>query len=144
MELHKGQISLPGGMQENNETLELTAIRETHEEIGVSPISFEILGSLTPLFTPVTGFMIHPFIAFSDYEPETLIQKNEVDSLHSVSLEELLNDSCEKKENRTINNISAEIPFFQFKSVRVWGVTAMILSEFKCVLNEVIHAKTWN
>ena len=121
VEFHKGQISLPGGAQEENESLEITAVRETHEEIGVEPTDVEIIGRLTPLFTPVTGFMIHPFIGFTKHRPETTIQKMEVASLHTVSLKEFLNDSCEKQEERTIRDIAVVVPFFQFTGVQVWG-----------------------
>lgn len=144
VEFHKGQVSLPGGAQEENESLEKTAVRETHEEIGVDPNDVEIIGRLTPLFTPVTGFMIHPFIGFSNHEPKTAIQKNEVASLHTVSLEEFLNDSCEKQEERSIKDIAVDVPFFQFRTVQVWGATSMILSEFKSILQEALYAENRN
>jgi len=62
---HKGQISLPGGTQEGNEKLIDTALRETQEEIGINKTSISIIGTITPLFVPVTGFMIYPFIGYS-------------------------------------------------------------------------------
>lgn len=144
VEFHKGQISLPGGAQENNESLSSTALRENYEEIGVHPDKVELVGSLTPLFTPVTGFMVHPFIAYAEHEPITTLQKNEVASVHTVSVSELLDNESEKQEERIIRDIAVDVPFFQFSTVQVWGVTSMILSEFKTVLTEALHAKNWH
>lgn len=141
VEFHKGQISLPGGAQEKNESLEATALRETYEEIGVHPDKVEIVGSLTPLFTPVTGFMIHPFISYTSHEPDTAVQESEVASVHTVSVNELLNIESEKREERIIRNMEVDVPYFQFNTVQVWGVTSMILSEFKTVLTEALYAE---
>src|ERR1044071_4774052 len=49
---HSGQISLPGGRQEGQESLQQTALRETAEEIGVLPEVVEVIGQLSPLYTP--------------------------------------------------------------------------------------------
>ena len=59
---HKGQISLPGGVMEDGETLTQAALRETHEEIGVLPKLITVIGSLTSFNIPVSGFEIFPFI----------------------------------------------------------------------------------
>ncbi len=144
VEFHKGQVSLPGGAQEKEESLETTALRETFEEIGIHPDDVEIVGSLSPLFTPVTGFMIHPFIGFAIRKPETVIQEIEVASVHTVSISELLDSRMEKQEKRTIRDIAVDVPFFDFSTIQVWGATAMILSEFKSVLTEVLHAENWH
>ena len=144
VEFHKGQVSLPGGAQEKEESLETTALRETFEEIGIHPDDVEIVGSLSPLFTPVTGFIIHPFIGFANRKPETVIQEIEVASVHTVSISELLDSRMEKQEKRTIRDIAVDVPFFDFSTIQVWGATAMILSEFKSVLTEVLHAENWH
>ena len=58
---HAGQISFPGGKQEQNETLTQTALRETHEEIGLFADDIELLGPLSPLYINVSNFCVHPF-----------------------------------------------------------------------------------
>jgi len=68
VQYHKGQISLPGGAWEEGEQLWGTALRETNEEIGVREDHIQFIGELTPLFVPVTGFLIHPFVGWVDEE----------------------------------------------------------------------------
>ena len=55
---HGGQISFPGGKNENGETLKETAIRETMEEIGVNPEDIQILGKLSQVFVPPSNYLI--------------------------------------------------------------------------------------
>ena len=92
VEHHKGQISLPGGIRENNETLEETALRETKEEIGIDPNTIMNLGSLTPFFIPVTGYIVHPFIGWCKEKPLTQVHDVEVNQLFSVSTALLFTD----------------------------------------------------
>ena len=75
---HKGQVSLPGGSVEDHETFQTTAIRETYEEIGVQQNNIKIIGGLTSLFVPVSGYEIHPFIGWISYKPKLIIQDFEV------------------------------------------------------------------
>ena len=76
VEHHKGQISLPGGIRENNESLNETALRETKEEVGIDSTKIIISGSLTPFFIPVTGYIVHPFIGWCKEKPSTKIRRS--------------------------------------------------------------------
>src|SRR5688572_24582451 len=53
---HAGQIALPGGAVDPGETIEAAALREAHEEIDLDPAQVRILGPLTKLHVPVSGF----------------------------------------------------------------------------------------
>jgi 8-oxo-dGTP pyrophosphatase MutT (NUDIX family) len=128
---HKGQISLPGGSWEEGEHLHETAMRETEEEIGVPIDDIEIFIELTPLFVKVTGYMIHPFVGYIKYKPILTPQPGEVNDDFSVSINDLLNPENIKTELWTIRDTPVDVPFFQFGKYKVWGATAMILSEFK-------------
>src|SRR5207245_442143 len=57
---HSGQVSLPGGVIEPGETFEHAALREAHEEVALTPGGVRVLGALTPLDIPVSGFRLHP------------------------------------------------------------------------------------
>ena len=138
VQYHKGQISLPGGTWEEGEQLWGTALRETNEEIGVREDHIQFIGELTPLFVPVTGFLIHPFVGWVDEEPETSPDPTEVESLFSASVLSLTDQNSCQCEERTIRGHVFDVPYFQLNREKVWGATSMILSEFKTVLKEVI------
>jgi|TARA_B100002003_G_scaffold196754_1_gene187008 8-oxo-dGTP pyrophosphatase MutT (NUDIX family) len=137
---HRGQISLPGGVQEDGEDLSFTAKRETHEEIGLNPEEIDIIGKLSSLFVIVTGFNIQPYIGIYNSTFEPILAPNEVASVFSVPIQDLINDNNMKIEERIIRGYDVNVPYFHFNKHKVWGATAMILSEFKTVLKEVYDA----
>ena len=137
LEHHKGQISLPGGTQEENEELTHTALRETQEEIGINKTSISIIGSMTPLFVPVTGFMIHPFIGYSSNKLEPTPDSSEVEAIFSVNISDLLNETNQTIEKRNIRGYDVEVPYFKLNNYEVWGATSMILSEFRDLIKSI-------
>ena len=139
VEHHKGQISLPGGAWEEGEKLHETAIRETEEEIGVQKQAVNYIGSLTPYFTAATGFMIHPFLSWTQEKPETKIHDMEVNSLFHVPISALIDEKTLMIEDWTISGYDAKVPFYNFNGRKVWGATAAILSEFKSILKEAVE-----
>jgi len=139
VEHHKGQISLPGGIRENNESLHETALRETKEEIGIDPNTIMNLGSLTPFFIPVTGYIVHPFIGWCKEKPSTKVHDVEVNQLFSVSISELLDENILQNEEWNIRGYDAIVPYYNFGKCKVWGATAAILSEFKLILKGIVN-----
>ena len=132
---HSGQISLPGGRREEPEALQETALRETVEEIGVLPETVEIVGQLSPLYTPPSNFCIHPFIGFSRTRPAFQINPREVAELIEVPLNLFLQPEVHKEEIWRLQNFGERhVPFFDIFGHKVWGATAMILSEFLALL----------
>lgn len=137
---HKGQISLPGGAREEGESLEETAKRETVEELGLDPSDLEMLGApLTPLFIPASEFWVTPYVAYYRGVPELRVAQEEVGELISVPLTLLLDDSLLFEEVREIRGISVLVPYFEIQSHKVWGATAMILSEFAAMLKQAVE-----
>ena len=137
VEHHKGQISLPGGLKEDDESLKQTAIRETKEEVGIDPNTIMNLGSLTPFFIPVTGYIVHPFLGWCKEKPLTQVHDVEVHQLFSVSIVELLDESILRNEEWNIRGYDAIVPVYNFDKCKVWGATAAILSEFKSILQDI-------
>ena len=137
VEHHKGQISLPGGIRENDESLNETALRETKEEVGIDSTKIIISGSLTPLFIPVTGYIVHPFIGWCKEKPSTKIHDVEVNQLFSVSITELMDEKILQTEQWNIRGYDAIVPYYNFGKCKVWGATAAILSEFKSILEDI-------
>ena len=134
---HKGQISLPGGKQEGNEKLIDTALRETQEEIGINKTSISIIGTITPLFVPVTGFMIYPFIGYSLNKLNPKPDPVEVATIFSVNISDLLNKENRTTEKRNIRGYDVQVPYFKLNDYQVWGATSMILSEFRDLIKSI-------
>ena len=134
---HKGQISLPGGTQEGNEKLIDTALRETQEEIGINKTSISIIGTITPLFVPVTGFMIYPFIGYSLNKLDPKLDPIEVEAIFSVNISDLLNKENRTIEQRNIRGYDVQVPYFKLNDYKVWGATSMILSEFRDLIKSI-------
>lgn len=95
---HKGQVSFPGGMVEENESLKDSALRETHEEIGIPPSKIKLIGSLTSFYIPVSRFEIFPFIGWTEKKPKTSIHDQEVDSIFSPSIKDFMLDKTQKEK----------------------------------------------
>ena len=134
VESHKGQISLPGGVQEKNESLVQTALRETNEEIGVLPKIIEVLGNLSTIYIPISGFNIYPYVGWTKSVPDLKASKHEVEKIIEVSIDELINNNNQRKKNTTIRGVPVTMPYFNLNNEIVWGATSMILSEFKEII----------
>ncbi len=132
---HSGQISLPGGRREGDESLQTTALREAQEEIGLALATVEVMGQLSPLYTPPSNFYIYPFIAYSPSRPTFQLDPKEVAELIETPLSLLLNPATYKEEFWHFANYGERrVPFFDVFGHHVWGATAMILSEFLTLL----------
>jgi 8-oxo-dGTP pyrophosphatase MutT (NUDIX family) len=134
VEFHKGQISLPGGSQENGESLLQTALRETQEEIGVEANAVEALGKLTSLYVPPSNFCVQPFVGYVARRPHFRLEAIEVAELIEAPLAALLDPATVRQEDWEIRGGIWRIPFYQFGPHKVWGATAMILAEFAAIL----------
>ena len=135
---HSGQVSFPGGKEEyKDKNLLYTSIRETFEEIGLYLISENCLGALTPLFIPVSQFMVFPFIFLKSGTIDYSLDSSEVDYIIHVPLANLLNKSMIKSTEIRIDGRLSHTPFYDIKGEMVWGATAMILSEFSEIVYRI-------
>jgi len=132
LQSHAGQVSFPGGRNEPSETLLDTALRETHEEIGIRPEMLTVLGELTPLYIFPSDFEVHPYVAwFSNGEqPRFIANEDEVAQIIEVPIRLLLDPAARTEEMWTIRGYELLVPFFAVHDEKVWGATAMMLSEF--------------
>ena len=126
---HPGQIALPGGARENNETLEETALREAFEEVGIIPNNVEIIGKLTPLPVPVSNYLIYPFVGIINKEPEWKINKDEVAELIILKLDDLIEADNGYSENWDLRGNKVKVPVFKLSDKTIWGATATVLCE---------------
>lgn len=140
---HSAQVSLPGGKyDEADGDLQQTALRECYEEIGLSE-QIEVLGPLTSLHIPVSRFAVHPFVAvLGARDWKYISHEREVKSIIELPLESLLNDDIIQSGDITIGNGSkVQAPYFHFRDHKIWGATAMILSELKQLLQETLEVR---
>jgi 8-oxo-dGTP pyrophosphatase MutT (NUDIX family) len=128
---HAGEISFPGGRREDGDAdLAATALRESHEEIGLDPAAVEIGDALPPTRTFVTGYRIHPFVGHIPHPRELALEPNpaEVETVLTFSLE-ALRESYEIR--RLVRGGTAiHTPTYEIEGRLIWGATARILGEF--------------
>lgn len=138
--VHSNQIGFPGGKVEpEDNNLEITALRETHEEVGVLPKDIEILKKLSKLYIPPSNFMVQPFIGLYAKPKPFKIQESEVEALVEVSFSDFMNDKNLIYQNLTTSYAkNIDVPAFKLNGYTVWGATAMMLSEIKDLLRQVL------
>jgi 8-oxo-dGTP pyrophosphatase MutT (NUDIX family) len=131
---HGGQVSLPGGVVEPGETFEQAALREAQEEVALRPESVRLLGALTPLDIPVSGFRLHPVVGVARWRPVLTPADGEVAQILEVSVAELIEPQNFAFTKRDRDGVGLVIPAFHVQGREIWGATAMVLSEFLSLL----------
>ncbi|WP_109830794.1 NUDIX hydrolase [Reichenbachiella versicolor] len=139
---HSGQIALPGGKQELEETFQETALRETHEEIGVTPDAIEVIGQLSDIYIPPSNFNIKPIIGITEGKPLYQPDQREVVDVFDINEIDLIDDKNRKfAPVKVSQNMKIQAPCFDFDGRIVWGATAMILSEMAAVIKEMTNSQ---
>ena len=134
--VHSGQISLPGGSQEVGESLRETALREACEEIGAACAEVEVIGQLSTIYIPPSNFLVTPTVGYVEQRPDFQCDPREVAELIEVPLSTLFDRDVVKREPWVLRGMTVDVPFYQIGAHKVWGATAMILSEFSMLLAE--------
>jgi len=137
--IHGNQIGLPGGKKEPGEDLETTAKRETEEEIGIPASQIKVFGKLSNIIINVSAHIVFPFVGYVNFLPELKVDKNEVEYVITYDIENFIFNCNSKTKVLRYNDIERKIPYFQIEGEMVWGATAMILNEFKIILNTYIN-----
>jgi 8-oxo-dGTP pyrophosphatase MutT (NUDIX family) len=135
LEKHAGQLSLPGGAVEAGESLVDAALREAHEEVGLPSSAVEVLGTLTPLYIPVSGFALHPVVGLMERAPVFEPDPGEVERLIEVGLDQLRDDANHDSETRFAGGRRYRVPFVSIGGEKLWGATAMVFAELFAVLD---------
>lgn len=131
---HGGQISLPGGEVNPGETLEQAALREAHEEVALASGEAQLLGALTPIDIPISGFRLHPVVAIARRRPELRPADGEVASILEIAVDRLLDRACLVTIAREREGRALVVPAFRVGGHEIWGATAMVLAEFLALL----------
>lgn len=135
---HSGQISLPGGrMEVYDPSLQEAAIREAVEELGIARIRIHIIEKLTPLHIPASNYLVHPFAGFYEGTPFWQPDSAEVRYVIEASLSQLLDPANVKSGIIHSGDRSWYAPYYDINGEKIWGATAMIISEFLEVVRSV-------
>jgi len=133
--VHGGQISFPGGKKEpEDENVIKTALRETYEETGVDPTAVNIIGTLTPLFIPVSNMIVTPVVGWANVKPIFKHKPEEVLFLIDADLRRLLDLSIVKIKPFEIRGEILDIKYFDYETNTIWGATAMMLYELLSII----------
>ncbi|WP_411894413.1 NUDIX hydrolase [Winogradskyella sp. A2] len=138
--VHSAQVGFPGGkFEEGDNNLMTTAKRETEEEVGVPISKLNIIKPMSPLYIPPSNFLVHPFLAVAQDIPRFKKQEDEVEDIIEVALIDFLNEKNTLTTRvPTSYNVEVEVPAFKLNDHIVWGATAMMLSELKDLLKQVL------
>ena len=138
--VHSAQIGFPGGKYELEDiSLKETALRETEEEIGVIRNSVSVLKKLTEIYIPPSNFFVQPYLGITNSTPNFILQEEEVEALVEVPLIHFMDDAIKTYQNLTTSYAkNIEVPAFMLNDHLVWGATAMMLSEVREMLKELL------
>ena len=133
---HAGEISFPGGLaHEGDADLEATALRETHEELGVAPGRIRLLGALTPVHTFVSAILIVPFVGMLEAEEAFTPDEGEIAQVLRYPLSEL--DAAQTTvEWPRDGHVYRGLAYPMGDGTTIWGATATILHELLEALRE--------
>lgn len=132
---HAGQISFPGGRTEPfDPDLAHTALRETHEEVGLQPEAFELVGEL-PLYITRTGFAIRPFVALIKPPIQVTPDPSEVAEVFEVPLNFLMDPGNHQRQTRNWQDKPRYFWAIPYHNRYIWGATAGILVNLSRLLN---------
>lgn len=131
--VHSSQIAFPGGKwEQQDKDLEETALRETEEEIGVDASKIKIIKSFTQIYIPPSNFLVAPFMGVLETEPKFKPDIKEVAKIIEFPLEALFEDDLVKTVLKTTSYAKdLEVPAYVYSNYKVWGATAMMMSELK-------------
>jgi 8-oxo-dGTP pyrophosphatase MutT (NUDIX family) len=137
VDVHRGQVSFPGGrIEDGDESAAQAALRESKEEIGLQPGDVTILGELNPLMT-VSQFVVTPVVGTFPWPYPLKANTSEVARCFGVPIKWLAEPSNLEVEYRQPMVPGPKIPVYYFKAYDdevIWGVTARITVSFLEIL----------
>ncbi len=126
---HSGQVAFPGGrMDDTDADLSHTALRETEEEVGLSPGHISVIGALSPYIT-VTGYVVTPVVGFVEPGFDLVPNPAEVAEIFEVPLPFLLDDHNHKRHGGSFNGTRREWWAISYGTHYIWGATAGMLRD---------------
>ena len=133
---HAGQVSFPGGGWEPHDLdIVATALRETHEEVGIAQDDVTVIGYLNPMPT-ITGYAVTPVVGVVSGDIELRLDHTEVEYSFEVPLPFLMDAGNQKMVDRELGGRIAAMAEYHYDGQRIWGATAYIICEFMKILKK--------
>lgn len=125
---HRGQVAFPGGKYSADRDHDLlqTALRETHEEIGIAPTDVEVLGQLDDVFTMASDYVITPYVGLLPLDCSYRANPGEVADVFTVRVTDLADTSFHTTELREWQGARYPIEVITAGPYKIWGATHRI------------------
>jgi len=138
--VHSAQIGFPGGkLEASDNSLQAAALRETEEEVGVLAETISVVKELTEIYIPPSNFFVQPFLGITKTTPNFIRQEDEVEAILEVPLTHFLDDTILVTKTLTTSYATnIEVPAFLLNGYVVWGATAMMLSEVRELVKQLL------
>ncbi|MGB1311643.1 MAG: NUDIX hydrolase [Leucothrix sp.] len=134
---HSGQVAFAGGKHEASDvSLQHTALREAHEEVGILPDDVTILGELNHHYS-ISDFQITPVVATLPWPYDLTLQVTEVAAAFTMPLQWLANPQNYQTETRDFNGQSHPVIYFkEYEGYLLWGATARMTTSLIALLQK--------
>jgi 8-oxo-dGTP pyrophosphatase MutT (NUDIX family) len=139
--VHSGQVSFPGGRREGSDRSIIdTALRESFEEVNINPSKVEIIGKLSEMYIPPSNFLVTPVVGYTISRPDFKPDPTEVAEIIEAEIDFLFDDDLRKEKILNVRGTEIYAPCFELNGYTIWGATAMILSEFKEAIQDILES----
>ena len=137
MSSHAGEVCFPGGKWEDHDTSLLnTALRESHEEVGLLSEWVEVIGGLPPVVSR-SGLNVVPYVGLISSDLALAPTSDELDSVFKVPLRYFMEQGNIEPYQYAYKGQSMELPSYVYEGYTIWGLTAYIIID---MLNQTYDA----
>lgn len=137
LKTHRGQVAFPGGKRDlTDRSLEETALRETHEEIGLHPSQVQIVGSLSQVVSR-HRILVTPYVGIVPHGATLEANPSEIDSIFKVPVSFFMEDRRLRTDSLGFQGSTLYVPCYQWEGYHIWGLSAVVVVDF---LNAVYDA----
>lgn len=127
---HRGQVAFPGGKRDvTDPSLAATALRETHEEIGLPPDQVRVVAPLSQVMSRY-GILVTPYVGVIPDDHPLTANPREIESIFRVPLEFFLEDKRERTDALDFLNHTFYVPCYRWERYEIWGLSAVVLVDF--------------
>lgn len=138
LKTHRGQVSYPGGKRDPSDvSLAATALRETHEEIGLPPDQVQVIAPLSQVMS-LHRILVTPYVGVVPGDHPLEPNPEEIESVFRVPISYFLEDRRERTDTLSFLNSTLYVPCYRWERYQIWGLSAVVLVDF---LNAVYDAR---